>query len=241
MIDGLKTYSIGNFIPFQSESYFRLFERQTESLWPLHLLLLALGIAAIVLACRFNTRATAVILAAALVVSAATFHFQLYAELTPVGGIFGKVFLAQAVLVLTWGFLSRREVPSKRDIGKWSGLVLAWSGVVIYPMLVGFGGKNRSAAEWFGLAPDPTICATLGLLLVLARPLWLLLLLPLPLLWCAVSGATLRALEAPLAALLPAAASFALLAAIAKGFLHRKSSVCRKENASADGQDEDGS
>jgi hypothetical protein len=53
----------------------------------------------------------------------------------------------------------------------------------------------------FGLFPDPTALATLGLVLMAGRGHWLLL--PLPAAWCAIGGATLWMMEAPEAALLP--------------------------------------
>jgi hypothetical protein len=212
-MDGLDTYSVGNFIPFMPESYFRLFERQFEALWPLHLLLLVLGILVMVAAWLGKGRAVAVIMAGALAVVALSFHFRLYAELTPVGRYFGWAFLVQGFLMLLWGFFGRFDKP-RRDLASWIGIVLAGFGVVVYPLLAISTGRGGKAAEYFGMAPDPTVCALLGMLIILARPLWLLLLLPVPLFWCVVSGATLRALDAPFGMLLPAIAGVAVVAGV---------------------------
>jgi hypothetical protein len=59
--------------------------------------------------------------------------------------------------------------------------------------------------------PDPTVLATLGLLLCLrgGRP-WLSIVLPL--LWCAIGGATLWTLKSPEWFVLPLAGMLALLA-----------------------------
>ena len=75
--------------------------------------------------------------------------------------------------------------------------------------------SRRSAVEVFGIAPDPTVVATLGVLLVArGRNAWLLL--PIPLLWCAISGATLWAMDEPDAFVLPAVALVSMmLAAVA--------------------------
>ncbi|WP_420799541.1 DUF6064 family protein [Noviherbaspirillum sedimenti] len=73
--------------------------------------------------------------------------------------------------------------------------------------------------EMFGLAPDPTAVATLGLLLCTSRVPWLLL--ALPLLWCAISGATLFTMGAPDAWVAPATALLALLLTIWKTLLGR--------------------
>ncbi len=228
MIDELTSYSVGNFIPFLPASYFRLFERQFEALWPLHPALLALGVAAMVLAVLGKGRAVAVILAAAMATAAVTFHFRLYAELTSVGRVFGWAFLAQGILLLVWGFVGRFDGKPRLDAAAWIGMALAVFGVAIYPLLALVSGRQLAGAEYFALAPDPTVCATLGVLLIIARPLWLLLLLPVPLLWCVVSGATLKALEAQLAMLLPVIPGIAFLSFLAKAI----SSFCRRGSPS---------
>jgi len=75
-----------------------------------------------------------------------------------------------------------------------------------------------------GLAPDPTVLGTLGLLLLVSpyraaagqgrhRVAMAWLPWPIPLLWCALTGATLATMQAADAALMPAAALLALAAA----------------------------
>ena len=61
--------------------------------------------------------------------------------------------------------------------------------------------------------PDPTAATTLGAMLALSpKPPWLLL--PIPLLWCAVSGLTLWALQDPGASWAPFAFIVATLALV---------------------------
>ncbi len=216
MIEDLGSYSIERFISFMPESYFRLFERQTEALWPAQILLIALGIAAIVLACRGKGRVVAVLLASGITLMAYSFQFRLYAELTPVGRYFGWAFLVQGLLILTWGFLHRFEGRPRLSASAWIGLALAGFSIAVYPLLSLVAGRGWTGAEVFGAAPDPTVGATLGILLILARPLWLLALLPIPLLWCVVSGATVHALAAPLAWTLPVIGLTALVGAVLK-------------------------
>jgi hypothetical protein len=66
-------------------------------------------------------------------------------------------------------------------------------------------GREWMQAELFAMTPDATALATLGLLL-LAKGRLAVWLLVIPLAWCFVSGATLWALEAPEALILPAGA-----------------------------------
>jgi hypothetical protein len=84
-------------------------------------------------------------------------------------------------------------------------------------LLAGLGGRPWTQAEVFGLAPDPTVIGTLGWLLVqqgrsaasraVLRSLWIV-----PLLWCAITAATLGTMGSA-QALSPLAAAVLALAA----------------------------
>jgi hypothetical protein len=66
-------------------------------------------------------------------------------------------------------------------------LVLALVG---YPLIAPAVGRPWSAAEMFGIMPDPTAAATLAVLAIYCgRAQWLLMIIPL--LWCMITGATL--------------------------------------------------
>jgi hypothetical protein len=80
--------------------------------------------------------------------------------------------------------------------------------LAIHPLIAPLSGRPWTQAEIFGLAPDPTAIATLGVLVAAARPNWLLLILPL--LWCIISGLTLWTMESPEAPLVPLAAAVTL-------------------------------
>jgi hypothetical protein len=74
-------------------------------------------------------------------------------------------------------------------------------------------GRPWRQVEIFGVAPDPTAVATLGILLLAAgRVRWELL--AVPAIWCAVSGATLLAMKAPDAWVTPLAAAVVVVLAV---------------------------
>jgi hypothetical protein len=77
-----------------------------------------------------------------------------------------------------------------------------------YPLLALLFGRPWIQAEIFGIVPDPTVMATLGIVAAAARPHWELLVLPL--IWSAYSGATLWTMDSPDAALLPVAAALTI-------------------------------
>jgi hypothetical protein len=64
------------------------------------------------------------------------------------------------------------------------------------------------------VTPDPTVIATLGVLVAAERPRWLLLVLPL--IWCGISGGTLWTMGSPDAPIMPAVAVIALTFSIWK-------------------------
>ncbi len=221
MIDDVSSYSVGDFISFSDEVYLRLFERQIESWWPAHLLLLATGVAALIFAWLGKNRSVAILLALPLLASAIAFHFQLYAEITPVGQIFGWAFLAQALLILVWGFVTKSRNPLRATVPAIVGTAIAGFGLAIYPSLALLTERRATEAEFPGMAPDPTVCLVLGILLMSARPLWALLLFPIPMLWAATTGATLHALEFShsQSMMLPVLAAAAVITAIYKAAL----------------------
>ena len=93
----------------------------------------------------------------------------------------------------------------------------------VMPLIAPLAGRSWVQAEVFGVAPDPTAIATLGVLLAAERPLWGLL--AIPLLWCALSGATLWAMGSPETLTQLLVSLLVLLLAV------RKTASLRKERA----------
>ena len=224
MIDNISSYSVKNFIPFGDEVYFRLFERHFEKWWPLHPLMLALGVIILVLAWLGKSRALAVALAVPIVFCAVTFHFQLYAELTPLGKYFGWAFLIEAALILLWGFAGKPFGKFRPTLPAIIGAALAVFGLAIYPFLALDAERKLTGAEYLGMSPDPTICFVLGIFLMSKQPLWFLLLFPIPFLWAAATAGTIDALGAPMAMTLPVVSAIAFIVAIAWKWLMPKDS-----------------
>jgi hypothetical protein len=111
------------------------------------------------------------------------------------------------VLLLVWiGVI--REGPQfgwRRDAAGILGSALLVLSLLLYPAFAPLLGRGWRQAEVFGVAPDPTVLATLGVLLLAdGPPRWGLL--AGPVLWCVVSGATLLAMGSPEAGVLLTAA-----------------------------------
>ena len=112
---------------------------------------------------------------------------------------FAWLFAAE-VLLLGWLGVAKAGLRFgwRRDAAGLLGAVLFTGSVALYPLLAPVLGRGWTQSEVFGIAPDPTVLGTLGLLLMAdgaPRSRWALL-AP-PMIWCLVSGATLWAMGSP--------------------------------------------
>ena len=210
------TYDLADFLMFAPETYYRLFERTNEAVWPLQAVMLAVGAAVLVMLLRprpaWAGRLAAALLAASWLWVAWAYHLERYAVINWAAPGFAALFAAEALILLWCGVIRGRfhgtaaEAPVRR-----AGLALFGLGLGVYPFLNPLMGQSWSRAEIFGIAPDPTAVGTLGILLIAqgkgAWPLWIG-----PVAWCLVTGLTLWTLQAPHAFLPPLAAILAVVA-----------------------------
>jgi hypothetical protein len=209
------SYSLSDFLLFSPRTYYRLFELHNEAVWPGHLLVLALGIAILILLLRsdgrWRDRTVAGILAACWTWVAWSFLFTRYATINWAAPYLAAFFAVEAVLLALAGV-----VMGRLRFKAGAGIGLFLFALLIQPMIGPLVGRNWSQAEFFGIAPDPTVVGTLGILLLASGP-WRWVLVAIPLLWCVVSGATLWTMGSPDALVLAAAALLTLGLAL-RGF-----------------------
>jgi hypothetical protein len=212
------TYSLSDFLMFSARTYYRLFELYNLAIWPFHLIAGAFGVTILMCVARSGAasgRVDASLLAACWLWVAWAFHAERYSTINWAANYFAIGFAAEALL-LFWsgtvrGRLALAPVRSGTDRIALGMLLFA---LLVYPLLGPASGRSWRQLEMFGVAPDPTAVATLGLLLLSARVPWLLL--PIPLLWCAISGAILWTMQAPDALVAPLVALLALLLFVRK-------------------------
>ena len=207
------TYRPEDFLLFSPRTYGRMFELHNAALWPLQALTLAVGFVMIALVVRqpsASGRSIALILAILWAFVGWSFLWNRYATINWAAASVAPAFALEALLLLVIGMLLNGLVFDRRGPAGWTGYVLLAFALAGQPLLAPLQERVWAASEIFGIAPDPTAIGTLGFLL-LARGKFLSLLFPIPVLWCLLSGITLRTMGAP--AWVPLAAATLTLAA----------------------------
>ncbi len=213
------TYTLSDFLLFSPKTYHRLFELYNRDVWPAQLVALAAGVAMLALLCGRGGqrgRAAATLLALAWAWVAWAFHFEHYATINWAAPWFAAAFAIEALLLAWYGvWRGQLEFHGPATVRTRIGRFLVVFAVLAQPLFGPLAGRSWVEVQLFGLAPDPTTVGTLGLLLAMADgPRWRLL--AIPLLWCAVGGAFLWAMDAPDALVMPVAGLVTLLLAAGK-------------------------
>jgi hypothetical protein len=215
------TYTLSDFLLFSAPTYHRLFELYNREIWPAQIVALAFGIvipACLVSAAAWRGRAVAAILAACWLWVAWAFHFERYTTINWAANYFALGFAIEALLLL-WMGIVRAELTciTANRIIRIAGICVFVFALIVQPAMGALIGRPWLQAEVFGVAPDPTVVATLGvLMLATRRSPWLLLIIPI--IWCVISGATLWVMESGDALVMPLIALLALLVAVRKAW-----------------------
>jgi hypothetical protein len=198
------TYSLADLLMFSARTWFRLIELYNQAIWPGHLLAAAAGIAILFCVLRGERRAARVaagLLGLCWLWVGWFFHAERYATISTAAIYFAVGCMLEGVLLMALGTKPGR--PDRAGLGMF---LFALFG---YPLLAVAAGRPWTQVEMFGLAPDPTAAATLAVLVLVPRSPWILW--PVPLLWAAISGATLWTMRVPYAWVLPALALLAVV------------------------------
>ena len=192
------TYGLSDFLLFSPRTYYRLLQRHNEAVWPAQILMLGVGISLVGLLRRPTERQGRVItgvLALLWAWVAVTFLGSRYATINWAATYLAWLFAIEVVLLVWFGViraaLQFRLRPGPGSVFGLGVFLLA----LAYPLLALLLGRPWRQGEIFGIFPDPTALGTIGLLLLTqGRSRWALMVIPL--IWCAISGATLWAMGA---------------------------------------------
>ena len=206
------TYSPADFLMFSPRTYYRLTELYNADIWPAQPVAVALGLVVVLRWLRdgrFAGGAIAVVLAALWLWVGWAYFFVRYDVINWTGSYVAMAFAIEAALILWSELLRGRLAPAENPTpaGR-AGAAMAFAAIVLYPAMAPLLGRPWAQAEVFGVTPDPTVVATLGLLAAADRPPWTLFVVPLA--WCVYGGATLWTMGSPEALVMPIAAVAAL-------------------------------
>jgi uncharacterized protein DUF6064 len=193
------TYHLHDFLLFSTRTYYRLFELYNRDVWPMHVVALLAAIVILILALRrsppWHGRVIAIVLAASWLWIAWAFQLRRYATIQWAAKYFAIGFVVEALLLIWTGVIRDGFRISSRRVAKPIGITLFLFALLIEPFLGLLGGHAWTTLQVFGIAPDPTVVATIGVILFAGERVRATLLI-IPILWCAISGATLWALHA---------------------------------------------
>jgi len=206
------TYSLSDFLLFSPRTYYRLFELYNTDVWPAHALALLSGLIIAVALGGERIRVVPAILGALWLWVAWAYLLTHYDTINWAAKYVAVAFAIQALLLVVTSILPGRfrlRTGAFSAAGRALFLFAFLMQPLIGPLVI---GRPWPQIELFGMAPDPTVVGTLGVLVAAQRPHWELMVIPL--LWCAISGATLWTMQSPDWMIMPAAAlvAFALTA-----------------------------
>lgn len=202
-------------IPFSVAEFYGVFSAYNIAVWPMHLLLLLLGVLAVVLLVRqrsYTSVGISAILTLLWVWQALAYHLAFFTAINPLAHGFAALFMGGAA-VFFWQGVVCRKLIFKITVGwriraGWSLIIFAW---FIYPAWTYSAGHRYPAFPTFGL-PCPTTLFTIGLLAFLVKPYPRSVLI-VPILWCFVGSqaAFLFDVQADLALIIAAVLGLALI------------------------------
>jgi hypothetical protein len=212
------TYSLSDFLLFSPRTYYRLLELYNLAIWPAHILALALGAAILALlrpGPAWQGRVVTAILAACWLWVAWAYFLERYDTINWVASYVAVGFVIEALLLLWGTVVHGLSFRPGSDLASRAGLSLFLFALVVQPLIGPLLGRPWTQVEVFGIAPDPTVVGTLGILLTAdGRLRWELL--ALPALWCAISAATLWTMGSADALVPVLATCLALFLAVSK-------------------------
>ncbi|MBO6783812.1 MAG: hypothetical protein JJ899_11150, partial [Alphaproteobacteria bacterium] len=180
-------------LPFTLDIYFAAVAQFGQTIWPVPLATHALGAAALL--CAFagrqaGLRVSLVILSAGWFTCGAGFHLYSFAAINFAAPAYAALFFVQAVL-LAW-FAGRQGMIDLSWRGGARGVyavVIALGALLVWPPIGFFAGGGLPTGLFFGVDPTATVLLTLALLVLVEgrAAAWLL---PIPVFWTLVDGAT---------------------------------------------------
>jgi len=188
----LASYRLSDFILFSQTAYYRQFELYNQAIWPLHCVAILFALMIFYLLWKnpvWAGRGVALLFVVSWVWVALAFLYQRFYQIHVVADWYAFGFILQAGLIGWYGVIKNRftlSVESRLGVKIGSGLLFV--ALVFYPFIAVISGRSWMQFEMFALAPDPTVLATLAILLFYKAPF---IIYVIPVIWMLLSAMTL--------------------------------------------------
>ena len=188
-------------ISYEADALHAFIAQYNQALWPAPILAWVLCLAAVFLTMRRvagGDRLIGAVLAAAWAWVGVVYHLTHFAAISFLAPVFAALFVLQALLIgWTGAVRGGLAFRFRRDGFGWAGLALLALAMAGQPLLAALAGPGWASIGAVGMAPDPTVVFTLGLLLLVEgrTPRRLLII---PVLWSLIACATAWVLNLPL-------------------------------------------
>lgn len=192
------TYRPEGLLLFSERAYWRLFEMHNAAVWPGQYVATALGAMILFLVFRpksWSGRVIALVMTAAWLFVAWAYHWHAYATINWTARYAAIAFAVEAALFAWFGVVrDTLEFAMQRNPRSVLRITLITYAIFVHPLVPLVDGRPLDSAEIFGLAPDPTAIATLGLLGLSGGGGRVLVLLLVPIASCLATWTTLTAI-----------------------------------------------
>lgn len=188
----LASYRLSDFILFSGAAYYRQFELYNQAIWPLHLIAILFVILIFYSLWKKPVsagRLVSVLLLISWVWVSVFFLYQRFYQIHVIANWYAFGFMLQAGLIGWYGFIKNQfDYFLTSQIRIYMGSAVLVIAFLIYPFIAMITGRSWLQFEMFALAPDPTVLATIAILIMYKAPKVLYVL---PILWLFITTITL--------------------------------------------------
>ena len=186
-------------LPFTNAQFLDVFRDYNLAIWPVQVVALVLGLAALALPFVRGAaagRIVAAILALMWLWNGVVYHGLFFTGINKAAWLFAGLFVIEGLLLAEASHAGRLSFRPKARAAGLAGLGFALYAIVLYPLIGRMFGLTWPAAPMFGTAPCPVTIFTFGLLLM-AGPGVPRRLLIIPAVWAAIGGSAAFLLAVP--------------------------------------------
>ena len=173
--------------PFTTEQFFKVFEQYNSAVFPIQIILLVLGIAALLLIHsrkEYRNRLIGGLVGILWLWIGVVYHLSFFTSINKAAYGFGGLFVLQGIFFFVETFRNRLAFSFERTTQAYIGYVFMVFGLIIYPVISFLLADSPWHTISLGL-PCPTTIFTFGLLMVTSGrfPRYLLII---PLIWALI-------------------------------------------------------